>query len=132
MTLDDARIEEARQVLLKFLSAWDRQALGTMASLLQIKEAEEAQHTLMLQDTLGPQHMEGFEIEMEVDRANGENLTHSPLAKVEQEFIAYVDFRVTLVINGKRKGIRPRVVYDGRKWRVSHHTLSRTFDPKEE
>jgi len=132
MPLSDKNIEDARNVLMRFLSAWSRRAFGTMASLLQVNPLDEAKFTAMLEPMLARRHLETVGLDLVVDKAHGEALAHSPFAKVEKEFIAFVDFRVTATISGKREGMVLRVVYDGKNWRVNHHTMARRFDPKED
>ena len=112
----------AREKLSAWFSAWQRQAWGTLASQCQLPQAiakDEMDICVVLEQRLSPYHLSSFVIGEVVEGAT------SP------ESIAYADFDVIAVVLGKRVGIRPRVIFDGKKWGVNFTSINRRFTPQQ-
>lgn len=116
----------ARKKLVGWLFAWEKQAWGTMASHCQSSGdgvGEEVETCKKLQQGLEDQHLKAFVV--------GE-LIRGRMDVVKQKPIGYADFNVVVLIHGNRIGIRPRLVFNGKRWGVNFTSINRRFDPDKE
>jgi len=116
---------DARAKVQEWFAAWERQAWGTLASHCHVPQAigkMEADICVVIERRLGPYHLTQFAVG-EVVSGNGDPSEHEP--------IAFVDVTVIAVVLGRRVGILPRVIFDGKQWGVNFTSINRRFDPEE-
>lgn len=114
----------ARAKVQEWFAAWERQAWGSLASHCQVPQAigkMEADICVILERRLGPYHLTQFAVG-EVVAGNSGPSKHEP--------IAFADVTVIAVVLGRKVGILPRVVFDGKKWGVNFTSINRRFDPE--
>lgn len=116
--------EAARAKVQAFFGAWDRQAWGTLASHCQIPQAigkMEPEICAVLERRLSSYHLTQFVVGA-VIHGRADPSVHEP--------IMFADVPVIAVVLGKKVGILPRVVFDGKQWGVNFTSINKRFDPK--
>ncbi len=122
--LTPEQMDAARAKVQAFFGSWERQAWGTLASHCQVPQAigkMEADICVILERRLGPYHLTQFVVG-EVISGHGDPSVHEP--------IAFADVAVIAVVLGRKIGILPRVVFNGKQWGVNFTSINRRFDPK--